>query len=100
MDALAKIKAEMLPFAELMGIEFTHAGPERVGTSVSAQPMARANALVGDELVTVVVALSGDSVAEARSQSDISEDTRHTIVNGLRRQQEPSSSKQATRPAW
>ena len=30
MDALAKIKAEVLPFAELMGIEFTHAAPERV----------------------------------------------------------------------
>src|SRR5205814_390129 len=30
MDALAKIKAEMLPFAELMGIEFTHASPDRV----------------------------------------------------------------------
>jgi uncharacterized protein (TIGR00369 family) len=30
MDALAKIKSEMLPFATLMGIEFTHAAPERV----------------------------------------------------------------------
>ena len=30
MDALAKIKSEMLPFAELMGIEFTHAAPDRV----------------------------------------------------------------------
>jgi uncharacterized protein (TIGR00369 family) len=30
MDALAKIKSQMLPFAELMGIEFTEAVPERV----------------------------------------------------------------------
>jgi uncharacterized protein (TIGR00369 family) len=30
MDALAKIKSQMLPFAELMGIEFTEAAPERV----------------------------------------------------------------------
>ena len=30
MDALAKIKSEMLPFAELLGIEFTHAAPDRV----------------------------------------------------------------------
>ena len=30
MDALAKIKSEMLPFAELMGIEFTHVAPDRV----------------------------------------------------------------------
>jgi 1,4-dihydroxy-2-naphthoyl-CoA hydrolase len=30
MDALAKVKAEMLPFAELLGIEFVSAAPERV----------------------------------------------------------------------
>ena len=30
MDALAKIKSQMLPFAELMGIEFTQAAPDRV----------------------------------------------------------------------
>jgi 1,4-dihydroxy-2-naphthoyl-CoA hydrolase len=30
MDALAKLKSEMLPFAETMGIEFTHAAPDRV----------------------------------------------------------------------
>jgi 1,4-dihydroxy-2-naphthoyl-CoA hydrolase len=30
MDALAKIKSEMLPFAELIGIEFTHVAPDRV----------------------------------------------------------------------
>src|SRR5258706_15170322 len=30
MDALAKIKSEMLPFAELLGIEFIHAAPDRV----------------------------------------------------------------------
>jgi 1,4-dihydroxy-2-naphthoyl-CoA hydrolase len=30
MDALAKLKSEMLPFAELLGIEFTHAAPDRV----------------------------------------------------------------------
>src|SRR5437868_14361160 len=30
MDAVAKIKSEMLPFAELLGIEFVHAAPDRV----------------------------------------------------------------------
>ena len=30
MDALAKLKSEKLPFAELLGIEFTHAAPDRV----------------------------------------------------------------------
>src|SRR5207253_9255136 len=30
MDTLARIKSEMLPFAELLGIEFTHAAPDRV----------------------------------------------------------------------
>jgi uncharacterized protein (TIGR00369 family) len=30
MDALAKIKSQMLPFAELIGIEFTHAARDRV----------------------------------------------------------------------
>jgi 1,4-dihydroxy-2-naphthoyl-CoA hydrolase len=30
MDALAKLKSEMLPFAEMLGIEFTHAAPDRV----------------------------------------------------------------------
>jgi 1,4-dihydroxy-2-naphthoyl-CoA hydrolase len=30
MDALARIKAETLPFAELLGIEFVSAAPERV----------------------------------------------------------------------
>jgi 1,4-dihydroxy-2-naphthoyl-CoA hydrolase len=30
MDMLARIKSEMLPFAETLGIEFTHADKERV----------------------------------------------------------------------
>ena len=30
MDALARIKAEMLPFAELLGIEFVGTAPDRV----------------------------------------------------------------------
>jgi uncharacterized protein (TIGR00369 family) len=30
MDMLARIKSEMLPFAEVLGIEFTHAAKERV----------------------------------------------------------------------
>jgi len=30
MDALARIKSEMLPFAELLGIEFVHAAADRV----------------------------------------------------------------------
>jgi len=30
MDALARIKAEMLPFSELLGIEFVHAAADRV----------------------------------------------------------------------
>ena len=30
MDALAKVKSQMLPFAELMGLEFTEAAPERI----------------------------------------------------------------------
>ena len=30
MDALARIKSEMLPFSELLGIEFVHAAPDRV----------------------------------------------------------------------
>jgi uncharacterized protein (TIGR00369 family) len=30
MDALAQLKSEMLPFAEMLGIEFTHAAPDRV----------------------------------------------------------------------
>ena len=37
MDALAKIKSEMLPFAELMGIEFTHADPDRVVAELSVR---------------------------------------------------------------
>src|SRR5438105_14510155 len=30
MDALARIKSQMLPFAELLGIEFVQAAPDRV----------------------------------------------------------------------
>jgi uncharacterized protein (TIGR00369 family) len=30
MDELARLKSEMLPFSELLGIEFVHAAPDRV----------------------------------------------------------------------
>jgi subtilisin family serine protease len=65
--------------------------PTRVGISVDAKPMWRGLAPAADESVTVVVHLQGDSVAEVRSQStdlEVSETTRETIVNDLRRQQD------------
>src|ERR1700730_7642261 len=37
MDALAKIKSEVLAFAELLGIEFTHAAPDRVVAELSVR---------------------------------------------------------------
>src|SRR5258706_11414375 len=52
MDALAKIKSEMLPFAALMGIEFTHAAPDRV---VAELP-------VREELCTRPAVLHGGAV--------------------------------------
>ena len=52
MDTLAKIKAEMLPFAELMGIEFTHAGPERVVAEMT----------VRDDLCTRPAVLHGGAI--------------------------------------
>jgi uncharacterized protein (TIGR00369 family) len=52
MDALAKIKAEMLPFAELMGIEFTDAAPERVVAEMT----------VRDDLCTRPAVLHGGAI--------------------------------------
>ncbi len=37
MDALARIKADMLPFAELLGIEFTAAAPDRVAAEMTVR---------------------------------------------------------------
>src|SRR5881392_3244250 len=52
MDALAKIKSEMLPFAELMGIEFTHAAPDRVVAEMT----------VRDDLCTRPAVLHGGAI--------------------------------------
>jgi uncharacterized protein (TIGR00369 family) len=38
MDALARIRSEMLPFAELLGIEFTAAAPDRVIAEMIVRP--------------------------------------------------------------
>jgi uncharacterized protein (TIGR00369 family) len=38
MDALARIKAEMLPFAELLGIEFISAEPDRIVAEMTVRP--------------------------------------------------------------
>jgi 1,4-dihydroxy-2-naphthoyl-CoA hydrolase len=37
-DALARIKAEMLPFAETLGIEFVEAAPDRVVAELVVRP--------------------------------------------------------------
>jgi 1,4-dihydroxy-2-naphthoyl-CoA hydrolase len=52
MDALAKIKSEMLPFAELLGIEFTHAAPDRVVAEMT----------VREELCTRPAVLHGGAI--------------------------------------
>lgn len=52
MDALAKITAEMLPFATLLGIEFTSAAPDRV----------TAEMVVRDDLCTRPAILHGGAV--------------------------------------
>ena len=52
MDALAKVKSEMLPFAELMGIEFTHAAPDRVVAEMT----------VRDDLCTRPAVLHGGAI--------------------------------------
>jgi uncharacterized protein (TIGR00369 family) len=38
MDFLARIKSEMLPFAELLGIEFTSAEPDRIVAEMTVRP--------------------------------------------------------------
>jgi 1,4-dihydroxy-2-naphthoyl-CoA hydrolase len=38
MDLLARIKSEMLPFAELLGIEFTSAAPDRIVAEMTVRP--------------------------------------------------------------
>lgn len=52
MDALAKIKAEMLPFATLLGIEFTGAAADRVTAEMT----------VRDELCTRPAVLHGGAI--------------------------------------
>src|SRR5438270_10316204 len=52
MDALAKIKSEMLPFAELMGIEFTHAAPDKIVAEMT----------VRDDLCTRPAVLHGGAI--------------------------------------
>ena len=52
MDALAKIKSQMLPFAELLGIEFTHAAPDRVIAEMT----------VRDDLCTRPAVLHGGAI--------------------------------------
>ena len=52
MDALAKIRAEMLPFATLLGIEFTDAAPDRV----------TAEMVVRDDLCTRPAILHGGAI--------------------------------------
>jgi 1,4-dihydroxy-2-naphthoyl-CoA hydrolase len=52
MDALAKLKSEKLPFAELLGIEFTHAAPDRVVAEMT----------VREELCTRPAVLHGDAI--------------------------------------
>lgn len=38
MDALARIRAEMLPFAESLGVEFVEASPDRVVAELTVRP--------------------------------------------------------------
>ena len=52
MDALARIKSEMLPFSELLGIEFVHAAPDRVVAQL----------VVRDELCTRPAVLHGGAI--------------------------------------
>jgi 1,4-dihydroxy-2-naphthoyl-CoA hydrolase len=52
MDVLAKIQAEMLPFATLLGVEFTSAAPDRV----------TAEMVVRDDLCTRPAILHGGAV--------------------------------------
>lgn len=52
MDALAKVKAEMLPFATLLGIEFTGAAADRVTAEMT----------VRDELCTRPAVLHGGAI--------------------------------------
>jgi 1,4-dihydroxy-2-naphthoyl-CoA hydrolase len=52
MDALARIKSEMLPFSELLGIEFVHAAPDRVVAEL----------VVREELCTRPAVLHGGAI--------------------------------------
>ncbi len=52
MDALARIRAEMLPFAELLGIEFVHAAADRVVAELT----------VREELCTRPAVLHGGAI--------------------------------------
>jgi uncharacterized protein (TIGR00369 family) len=61
MDALAKIKSQMLPFAELMGIEFTEAAPDRVVAelTVRAELCTRPAVLHGGAIMAFADTLGG-----------------------------------------
>lgn len=61
MDALAKIKAEMLPFATLLGIEFTAAAPDRVAAemTVRAELCTRPAILHGGAIMAFADTLGG-----------------------------------------
>jgi uncharacterized protein (TIGR00369 family) len=61
MDALGKIKSQMLPFAELMGIEFTEAAPDRVVAelTVRAELCTRPAVLHGGAIMAFADTLGG-----------------------------------------
>ena len=61
MDALAKIKSQMLPFAELVGIEFTEAAPDRVVAelTVRAELCTRPAVLHGGAIMAFADTLGG-----------------------------------------
>jgi 1,4-dihydroxy-2-naphthoyl-CoA hydrolase len=52
MDALARLKSEMLPFSELLGIQFVHAAPDRVVAEL----------VVREELCTRPAVLHGGAI--------------------------------------
>ncbi len=61
MDALAKLKSEMLPFAELLGVEFTAAAPDRVVAemTVRAELCTRPAILHGGAIMAFADTLGG-----------------------------------------
>src|SRR5437868_6849659 len=61
MDALAKIKQQVLPFAEVLGIEFVHAEPERIiaELTVRAELCTRPAVLHGGAIMAFADTLGG-----------------------------------------